>query len=81
MGNAPRYLHDTSRCVQCGVRVPVTDVLRGMHVCDPGDLAAQEAVRLAGQIELMHFEIHEYLRSSAGRRQLRFEQWCREHGR
>jgi hypothetical protein len=52
-----------------------------MHVCDPGDLLAQEAVRLAEQIELMHFEIDEYLRSGSGRRKSRFAQWCREHGR
>ena len=50
-------------------------------MCDPYDLLAHEAKRVAEQIELMHFEIHEYLQSSGGRRRSRFAQWCREHGR
>ena len=81
VGNAPWQLYDTGRCIRCGVCVPPADVLRDTHVCDAYDLLAHEAKRVAEQIELMHFEIDEYLRSSGGRRKSRFAQWCREHGR
>lgn len=80
MRDAPWHLYHTSRCLQCGVGVPMIVVLRGTHVCDPDDLLTEEAVGVAEQIKLMHFEIHEYLQSSAGR-QSRSEQWCREHER
>jgi hypothetical protein len=36
---------------------------------------------LLEQIELMHFEVDEFLRSREARSRLAFVQWCREHGR
>jgi hypothetical protein len=81
MGDTPRRLFGNLRCPECGTGVPPTELLRGMHACDPDDLAAHQAVLLLEQIELMHLELDEFLHSREGSSRLAFAQWCREHGR
>jgi hypothetical protein len=79
MADAAWHLHRQTRCADCGVGISLAEVLQETHVCDPDDRLAHEAVLLAEQIELLHFEIDEYLRSHEGQRQSRFARWCREH--
>jgi hypothetical protein len=81
MGDTPRRLFGNLRCPECGTGVPATELLRGLHACDPDALEAHEAALLLEQIELMHFEVDEFLRSREARSRLAFVQWCREHGR
>lgn len=55
--------------------------MRGAHECEPWQQAAYEASLLHEQVELLQFEVDEFLRSSQGRARLAFAHWCREHDR
>lgn len=79
--SAPWHVFGTSQCPQCGADVPVAQLLRGGHRCDPAELEAREAEQLHARLEAVHVEIADYLDSPAGRKQLAFAHWCREHGR
>lgn len=81
MGDTPRRLFGTIRCPECGTSVSTTEFLRGMHACDPDELEAHQAAVLLEQIELMHFELEEFLSGPKARSRLAFARWCREHGR
>jgi hypothetical protein len=59
----------------------VAQLLRGGHRCDPAELEAREAEQLRARLASVHVEIAEYLGIPAGRNQLAFARWCREHGR
>jgi hypothetical protein len=61
--------------------VPVAQLLRGAHRCDPEELEARAAEQLEVRAEILLFEVEEFLRGPAGRTQLAFARWCREHGR
>jgi hypothetical protein len=81
MSGAPWHVFGTSQCPRCGADVPVAQLLRGGHRCDPGELEAHEAEQLQARLGAVHVEIADYLESSAGSNQLAFARWCREHGR
>ena len=81
MGDTPRRLFGTIRCPECGTSVSATVFLRGLHACEPDDLEAHQAALLLEQIDLMHLEVDEFLRSREARSRLAFAQWCRDHGR
>jgi hypothetical protein len=81
MSDAPWHVFGTSQCPRCGADVPVAQLLRGGHRCDPAELEAREAEQLRARLAAVHAEIADYLASPAGRAQLAFARWCREHGR
>lgn len=81
MSDASWQVFGTAECPGCGANVPVTQLLRGGHRCNPDTRQAHEEAQLAVQLEVLQFEIEEYLRGSRGRRHLAFARWCREHGR
>ncbi|HWM14793.1 MAG TPA: hypothetical protein VNO56_09950 [Gaiellaceae bacterium] len=81
MSGAPWHVFGTSHCPQCGADVPVDQLLRGGHRCDPADLEAHEAEQLQARLVVLCVEIAEYLDGPAGRNRLAFARWCREHGR
>lgn len=59
----------------------MAQLLRGGHRCDPAELEAREAAELQARLAAVHPEIADFLDSPAGRKQLAFARWCREHGR
>ena len=81
MSGAPWHVFGTSQCPRCGADVPVAQLLRGGHRCDPAELEARGAEQVYGRLAAVHAEIADYLESPAGRTQLAFARWCREHGR
>jgi hypothetical protein len=81
MSGAPWHVFGTSQCPHCGADVPVAQLLRGGHRCDPDDLEAHEAEQLQARLAAVHVEIADYLESPAGQSHLAFACWCREHGR
>jgi hypothetical protein len=81
MSGAPWHVFGISQCPRCGADVPVAQLLRGGHRCDPLDLEAREAEDLRARHAVLHAEIAEYLGSPAGQKRLAFAGWCREHGR
>ncbi|MGH3019503.1 MAG: hypothetical protein ACRDNR_04995 [Gaiellaceae bacterium] len=81
MSGAPWHVFGTSQCPRCGADVPVAQLLRSGHRCDPAELEAREAAELQARLAAVHPEIADFLDSPAGRKQLAFARWCREHGR
>jgi len=81
MSGAPWHVFGISQCPRCGADVPVAQLLRGGHRCDPAELEAREAEHLHARLAAVHVEIAEFLGSPAGRNRLAFARWCREHGR
>jgi len=81
MSGAPWHVFGTSQCPQCGADVPVAQLLRGGHRCEPADLEAHEVEQLQARLVVLNVEIAEYLDSPAGRNRLAFAHWCRVHGR
>jgi hypothetical protein len=81
MSGASWHVFGTSECPHCGAEVPVAQLLRGGHRCDPDELQAREAEQLDARIAAVHGEIVEYLASPSGEKRLAFARWCREQGR
>jgi hypothetical protein len=75
----PWYVVGTSQCPQCGVEVPGARLLGRAHECDPFDRSMHEAAQLGKQLEVLLFEIKEFLRSAEGKKELAFARWYREH--
>lgn len=81
MSGAQWHVFGTSQCPRCGADVPVAQLLRGAHRCDPAELEAHEAEQRHARVAAVHAEIADYLESPAGQNRLAFARWCREHGR
>jgi hypothetical protein len=81
MSGAPWHLLGTTDCPRCGANVPVAELLHSEHRCDPAEIEAHEAEQLRIEAAGIHVEIAEHLGTLAGRKQLAFARWCREHDR
>lgn len=81
MSGAQWHVFGTSQCPRCGADVPVAQLLRGRHRCDPAVLEAHEAEQLHARLAALHADVAAYLESPGGQNRLAFARWCREHGR
>ena len=74
MARVQRHPSGKGKCPDCGVELPIPDLLTGSHECDPDHRAAHQG-------EVLAEEIAEFLASSAGQSRLAFAHWCRVQGR
>lgn len=70
-----------TRCPDCGLSVPTTQLQGGTHVCSPETLAAHQTLKARQELERFEEEVGDYLGTERCQKLLAFARWRLEHGR
>jgi hypothetical protein len=74
-------IYGYTRCPDCGLSVPASQLREGGHACRPENVLAHQVLRARAELETLEDDVAAYLQTDRAQKLLAFRRWCAEHGR